>query len=96
MKVFCTSFFLLLLTYWACAVTSPAEIQALTDFYTDFNGPGWSNSTGWLSGDPCINNWFGVSCDGLDRVTSLVLNLNSLQFNSGPLPDLNLPFLQTL
>jgi len=96
MKVVCTYFFLLLLTYWAYAVTSAAEIQALADFYTAYNGPGWNNNGGWLLGDPCIDGWFGVTCDGFDRVISLVLNLNSLQFNSGPLPDINLPFLQTL
>jgi hypothetical protein len=43
--------------------TSDAEKQALVDLYHSTNGEDWTTSTNWLVGDPCLGNWFGVTCD---------------------------------
>lgn len=40
---------------------SDVERQALLDFYYSTNREGWTNSTGWLIGDPCVNEWYGVT-----------------------------------
>ncbi len=39
------------------------QLLALTDLYSATNGSGWSVKTNWLTGDPCVNAWFGVMCD---------------------------------
>ncbi len=39
------------------------QLQALTDLYIATGGSGWRVSTRWLTGDPCLNTWFGVSCN---------------------------------
>ncbi|GMH57350.1 hypothetical protein TL16_g02353 [Triparma laevis f. inornata] len=36
--------------------------QALVDFYYSTNGEGWTDSSGWLIGDPCVNAWKGIWC----------------------------------
>ena len=41
-----------------------AQRNALVDIYTATNGPGWTVSTNWLSGDPCTASWALVSCTG--------------------------------
>ena len=56
------------------AVLPPAQITALEEFYSAAGGAGWSNSGGWMSGDPCANGWFGVRCDsGGDTVTYVLM-----------------------
>jgi hypothetical protein len=55
----------------AGAVTA-AERVALLDLYSATNGPQWSVSTSWLSGDPCSAQWFGVGCSGLGSSASVV------------------------
>ena len=46
------------------------EIDSLTSFYKDTNGPQWKQSTNWLNGNPCDYDpnfqWFGVEC-GFDK-----------------------------
>ena len=61
------------------------EIDSLTSFYKDTNGPQWKQSTNWLNGNPCGNlQWFGVEC-GYDHkkheqhIGSLNLGNNGLQ-----------------
>ena len=43
--------------------TSDVERQALVDLYYSTNGEGWTESGNWLDGDPCLNQWHGVTCD---------------------------------
>ena len=43
--------------------TSSTEISALTNLYYAAGGSAWTYRTNWLSGDPCLNSWYGVSCD---------------------------------
>ena len=48
------------------------------NLYYSTSGEGWLYSTGWLSGDPCVNRWHGVSCDEHGGVTILQLAYNNL------------------
>ena len=63
------------------------EIDSLTSFYKDTNGPQWKQSTNWLNGNPCDYDpnlqWFGVEC-GFEwkhqqHIESLNLANNGLQ-----------------
>ena len=36
--------------------------QALVDLYTATNGPNWRSKSNWLNGDPCNQQWYGVTC----------------------------------
>ncbi len=37
--------------------------DALVDLHNATNGEYWSERTSWLIGDPCMQAWFGVTCD---------------------------------
>ena len=39
-----------------------AQVNGLINLYNVTNGTNWRRNDNWLIGDPCINNWFGVSC----------------------------------
>ena len=62
--------------------SSESDREALIALYHATDGPNWTHSENWLSDKP-IGEWFGVTCDGNDRVTSLMLRNNWL---SGELP----------
>ena len=78
---------------------SVLERQALVQLYESTDGGNWKNSSGWLTGDPCENDWFGVTCTSCNnctegaRVLSLDLYDNSLR---GTIPTEigNLAFLE--
>mmetsp|Transcript_25981 Transcript_25981/g.29995 ORF Transcript_25981/g.29995 Transcript_25981/m.29995 type:complete len:154 (+) Transcript_25981:927-1388(+) len=76
------------------AATSSAEKQALVDFYTATDGPNWRYKTNWLTGDPCINLWYGIMCNKYGQVISIHIFENRL---TGTIPDSisNLVYLQT-
>ena len=38
------------------------ERQALVDLFKATNGFQWQKSDNWLQGDPCLNNWHGITC----------------------------------
>ena len=38
-------------------------LKALTTLYNSTNGQRWFKKTNWLTGDPCNDSWFGVTCD---------------------------------
>ena len=63
--------------FFAPATTS-LELQALKDFFNSTNGGSWINSTNWLIGDPCINGWYGVTCDNYFAVVTLDLTNNNV------------------
>ena len=73
---------------------SAFEREALVAFYNSTDGANWEYNDNWLAGDPCQNNWYGVSCrkleggeseePGAHTVTRLDLNYNSL---SGSIPE---------
>ena len=54
--------------------TSDVERQALADLYYSTNGEGWTERGNWLVGDPCVNQWYGVTCDEHGGVTEVFLN----------------------
>ncbi len=61
-----------------------AESDALADLYNATDGVNWTNNSNWLTGDPCVNAWFGITCDvGDTTVTQLQLVGNGLD---GTLP----------
>ena len=61
--------------YLAEAVeTSAVERQALVDLYYSTNGEGWTESENWLVDDPCVNQWYGVTCDEHGGLTEVFLN----------------------
>ena len=49
------------------------QIRELVILYHQTNGHYWRRSTNWLSGDPCVNNWYGISCN---NVTDKLLKNN--------------------
>jgi hypothetical protein len=64
--------------------TSQSEKDALADFYHTTNGEFWRNNENWLSGDPCTNIWFGVTCNKKGNIIALHFFENHLD---GILPD---------
>lgn len=67
-----------------------ATVDALEDFYHNFNGDQWRNNEGWLDPEVTPCDWFGVFCsmvDGQLRLLSLSLPDNNLR---GPLDDTNI------
>ncbi len=68
-----------------------SECEALVALYTNTNGPGWTNKSGWLqTNTPC--SWYGITCVG-GHVSRIELSSNQL---SGSIPNFNLPNLQYL
>ena len=55
-----------------------SDLAVLTALYDAAGGGGWINSGGWLKG-VAPGEWYGVSADGLGRVTGLDLSLNGLK-----------------
>ena len=59
-----------------CSTQTPqSQIDALTDLYNSTNGPSWRKQTNWLEGDPCSNQWHGVTCNSHYSVTQLFVIL---------------------
>ncbi len=76
---------------WCQFPADPAQTKALEALFASTNGPSWINHTGWLQGDPCQEQWFGVGWQPNQAVsppcyvavTQLDLPANSLR---GTLP----------
>jgi hypothetical protein len=68
------------------------QYTALMDIYTAAGGPDWRSRDSWGVGNPCFQNWYGVSCDCSGKVTKLQLSDNrligSLHSSIGSLTDL--------
>ena len=69
----------------ACmAQVSEIERNALLDLYNSTNGEQWDYSNAWLTGDPCLNGWYGVYCNAnYTEVNAILLDQNNL---NGTLP----------
>ena len=66
-----------------CPIVQGSDRQALAAIYEWTKGDAWDTNTNWL-GDGPLDDWYGVSADGTDRVTALDLSDNNL---AGILPD---------
>ncbi len=63
-------------------VTATDDYDGMVSFFAATNGPSWKVNTNWLVGtSPCT--WYGVTCNAVGAVTSLVLPYNGL---TGTLP----------
>lgn len=74
------------------AVVPTIERTALVVLYNTTGGVDWFDNTNWLNGDPCDNNWAGITCNGtLDSVTQISLegnNTNGWNYGLvGTIPD---------
>ena len=70
--------------YGCTLSTSPAERLALVDFYYATQGEWWRINENWLIKDPCINNWYGITCNTKGQIIAIFLFENHLD---GLLPD---------
>jgi len=68
----------LMITIAMSAPTSTQERDALVSLYNNTNGNSWKTKTNWLTGDPCDNHWYGVSCTTAGAVYKLDLHSNNL------------------
>jgi Leucine-rich repeat (LRR) protein len=76
-----TSIVFVLLTMNAVAFTQPvssSDSLALVALYNSTNGPGWTNSTNWLTGP--VSTWYGVNVMN-NRVWIIDLHDNNLTGN---------------
>ncbi|KAK1436950.1 hypothetical protein QVD17_02734 [Tagetes erecta] len=62
------------------ADTDPSDVSALVGMYQSLNSPGQLTQWSSTGGDPCGQNWKGVTCSG-SRVTEI--NLSSLGLSGG-------------
>lgn len=58
------------------------EVQALRDLFVATQGSAWVRRNNWMSGDPCVQQWYGVTCTPVQKaylaVTGLALPSNKL------------------
>ena len=54
------------------------QFDTLMDFFNHTGGDTWIRSDRWGYGDPCLDIWFGVSCDCEGYVTGLTLPNNGI------------------
>lgn len=52
--------------------------MALVALYNSTGGPNWHTDTNWLTGDPCANAWYGVTCDENANIERILLDGNNL------------------
>ncbi len=68
----------------AMAAVSQQEKDALTALYNGTNGSSWTENANWNNGDPCENNWHGITCNSSNSsVVQINLPSNNL---SGYIP----------
>eukprot|EP01120_Amphizonella_sp_Union-15-10_P009114 TRINITY_DN338_c0_g1_i1.p1 TRINITY_DN338_c0_g1~~TRINITY_DN338_c0_g1_i1.p1 ORF type:complete len:243 (-),score=30.89 TRINITY_DN338_c0_g1_i1:97-789(-) len=61
------------------AAVPKKTIEAVSDLYRYTNGWSWRNQQNWLTGDPCENSWFGVTCDARKtQILKIELSNNNL------------------
>ena len=54
---------LLVCTLLHAATLNSAERTTLVNLYYSTTGDYWERRDNWLSGDPCTNQWWGVTCN---------------------------------
>jgi len=53
----------------ATIATNPDDVAAVKSLYMSTNGQNWSVSIGWMKGDPCSSQWYGISCSTINSET---------------------------
>ncbi len=61
---------------FSASSTYEDDQMALEDLYYSLGGTIWVINDGWMKGDPCKDNWYGVCCSDTGRVTELRLPSN--------------------
>jgi len=72
------------------------ETNVLVQLYQSLGGPNWYNSQNWLVGNPCTNNWYGITCSSNGSINTIDLHNNNLAGPQIPPAIGCLPFLQGL
>ena len=44
-------------------LTNSVEKAALQEFYSTMQGTWWQFQNNWNVGDPCLNFWYGITCN---------------------------------
>ena len=61
------------------AEVSDVEREALVSLYQHTDGAHWKHNTNWMQGDPCENEWYGITCNrDKQTITKIKLNRNQL------------------
>ncbi|KAI7733296.1 hypothetical protein M8C21_033714 [Ambrosia artemisiifolia] len=63
------------------ADTDPSDVSALNAMFQNMNSPGQLTQWSASGGDPCDENWKGITCSAPSRVTEI--NLSSLGLSGG-------------
>ncbi|KAI7733280.1 hypothetical protein M8C21_033698 [Ambrosia artemisiifolia] len=63
------------------ADTDPSDVSALNAMFQNMNSPGQLTQWSASGGDPCDDNWKGITCSASSRVTEI--NLSSLGLSGG-------------
>ena len=79
LKTFCILLIMLLVVSFSNAtISDSAEVTSLNSLYDQLGGPDWNNSGSWGEGDPCDNEWYGVTCLEDTTVNRIFLPNNNL------------------
>mgnify|MGYP005997549647 CR=1 FL=1 len=81
----------------ASAEVSDGERNTLIKLYEALGGENWEASgqdfSSWTIGDPCVNEWEGISCNGADtRIQRIILSDCNLIGSLPPAEDWDLPY----
>ncbi len=61
------------------AVVPAQQKQVLQAFYNKTDGANWTDNSRWNNGDPCLNQWHGITCNDEDTtILSLMFGDNNL------------------
>lgn len=72
---------------WRGKTVNQEDLLALVALYRSTDGEKWVKNTGWkngMAGDPCGDEWYGVSCNGDKRVIGVEMVYNQM---AGTIPE---------
>eukprot|EP00581_Thalassiosira_minuscula_P017724 CAMPEP_0183720730 /NCGR_PEP_ID=MMETSP0737-20130205/13260_1 /TAXON_ID=385413 /ORGANISM="Thalassiosira miniscula, Strain CCMP1093" /LENGTH=1706 /DNA_ID=CAMNT_0025950645 /DNA_START=265 /DNA_END=5385 /DNA_ORIENTATION=- len=59
--------------------TTECASDALLTFYENTSGEKWARSDNWFSENSSPCDWYGITCDGINRVSAISLPANGLE-----------------